>query len=125
MNFVGRYFNTFILQIIVQLLRDGVPLTQITLSDVFMGGRESATNMFLMILNKSFRVALNLPWVNAIALPSSILAGYYMYPSKLEMECANTTDTTFQWFRSAEVVSIKKRVIFKEFILKLQRSETN
>lgn len=110
----------FPLQITVQLLRDGVPLTQITLSDLFMGGRQSAANMILMILNKSFRVALNLPWINAITLPSSMLAGYYTYPSKLDMECANTTDTTFQWFRSAEVVS-KQKVYFHRVYFKITK----
>lgn len=91
----------------VTFLRSGVQLSpQLTMLDVFGGvGHGQIDDMELMIFGQRFRVAYNLPWVNVITLPSSMLAGYLTYPTKLEMQCADLSSTSFQWFISAEVVS--------------------
>lgn len=69
------------------------------------GGGHIIDDMEIIIMGHRFGVAYNLPWVNVITLPSSMLAGYLTYPTKLEMQCADLASTTFQWFVSAEVVS--------------------
>ncbi|CRK87609.1 CLUMA_CG001405, isoform A, partial [Clunio marinus] len=46
-----------------------------------------------------FTVKFNWPWINTITLPTSILAGFYVYPSKLEIDFADRHATEFIWYR--------------------------
>lgn len=66
------------------------------------------TDLLLTIFGVPFKVCYNLPWVNLIVLPTSMMAGYFVYPTKLDMECAELRDCTFQWFK----VSMDKYISF-------------
>lgn len=58
------------------------------------------TDTFFLNLHESqFTVKFNWPWINNVSLPTSILAGFYVYPSKLEIDFADRQSTEFIWYR--------------------------
>ncbi|XP_055601434.1 2',5'-phosphodiesterase 12 [Uranotaenia lowii] len=59
----------------------------------------SNQQILLKILDNDFRIDLNSPSVQTISLPQSILAGFYVYPAKLEILFADKDLSEFQWFR--------------------------
>lgn len=54
---------------------------------------------FLKLQQIPFAVKFNWPWINTLTLPTSILAGFYVYPSKLEFDFADRHASDFVWFR--------------------------
>ncbi|XP_055540860.1 2',5'-phosphodiesterase 12 [Wyeomyia smithii] len=56
-------------------------------------------NILLKILDDDFRIDFNSPAVQTINLPQSMLAGFYVYPSKLELVFAEKEQSDFHWFR--------------------------
>lgn len=86
---------------LVQLLRDDQPLDGQTLLEDVMGSCPPVgpSDLLMDIFGITFRVSCNLPWVNQIGLPASIMSGYYVYPSKLDMDCAELRDCDFLWFK--------------------------
>lgn len=59
-------------------------------------------DILFKIHDQEFKIQFNLPWVNLIKLPTSILAGYFVYPSKLELLSAESTETTYEWFGGSD-----------------------
>lgn len=55
--------------------------------------------ILLKVLDDDFRIDLNSPTVLAVSLPQSILAGFFVYPSKLEMVFTDKERSEFQWYR--------------------------
>nr|XP_019553522.2 LOW QUALITY PROTEIN: 2',5'-phosphodiesterase 12-like [Aedes albopictus] len=55
--------------------------------------------ILLKIMDNDFRIDYNSPVVQTINLPQSILAGFYVYPSKLELLFAEKDQSEFQWYR--------------------------
>lgn len=53
----------------------------------------------MTIDDESYEINYNAPWIKLIALPTSILAGFYVYPSKLELEFADRHSSEFFWYR--------------------------
>jgi 2',5'-phosphodiesterase len=51
------------------------------------------------VMTFEYDIVFNYPWVNLLLLPSSILAGFYVYPSKLELQFAEKSHCDFAWFR--------------------------
>jgi 2',5'-phosphodiesterase len=51
------------------------------------------------VLSLEYDVVYNHPWINLMLLPTSILAGFYVYPSKLELQFAEKSYCEFAWFR--------------------------
>lgn len=47
----------------------------------------------------SYKVKFNWPWINTVTVPTSLLAGFYAYPPKLEMDFADRHASDFIWFR--------------------------
>lgn len=93
---------------LVQLLRDDQAVDgQILLQDVLAECPPIGPSDLLMeIFGVTLRVSCNLPWVNQIALPTSIMSGYFVYPTKLDMECADLWDCEFQWFKVCRFIII-------------------
>lgn len=54
---------------------------------------------FLKLGAVRYTVKFNWPWINLLTLPTSILAGFFVYPSKLEMDFADRQASDFTWFR--------------------------
>lgn len=57
------------------------------------------SNLFLHLLKIPFAIRFNWPWINTLTLPTSILAGFYVYPSKLEIDNADRNASEFIWYR--------------------------
>ncbi|KFB39652.1 AGAP009079-PA-like protein [Anopheles sinensis] len=73
-------------------------LTQITIAELLVRISEDP-NVHLTVLENEFQIALNSPEVHSLALPSSILADFYVYPSKLELHFATKECSEFGWYR--------------------------
>uniref|UniRef100_A0A2M4CRH8 2',5'-phosphodiesterase 12 n=1 Tax=Anopheles darlingi TaxID=43151 RepID=A0A2M4CRH8_ANODA len=56
-------------------------------------------DVFLTVLNDEFRITCNTPEVHAVALPSSMLADFYVYPAKLELHFATVAGSEYRWYR--------------------------
>lgn len=64
---------------------------------------ETLENLHLKVLDRTFKLVLNQPWVVNLVLPTSILAGYTVYPSKLEMKYAEKAYSKTQWYKTKVV----------------------
>uniref|UniRef100_A0A336MZW3 CSON003646 protein n=1 Tax=Culicoides sonorensis TaxID=179676 RepID=A0A336MZW3_CULSO len=53
----------------------------------------------LTISEDNYDIVFNCPWVSEIKMPSSILANYFVYPSKLELEYADQENSSITWYR--------------------------
>ncbi|XP_065077061.1 2',5'-phosphodiesterase 12 [Ochlerotatus camptorhynchus] len=73
-------------------------LQDITISELLNKVRNEE-QILLKILDDDFRIDFNSPSVQSINLPQSILAGFYVYPSKLELIFAEREQSEFQWYR--------------------------
>uniref|UniRef100_A0A2M3Z9Z6 2',5'-phosphodiesterase 12 n=1 Tax=Anopheles braziliensis TaxID=58242 RepID=A0A2M3Z9Z6_9DIPT len=56
-------------------------------------------DVFLTVLDDEFRIICNSPEVHAVALPSSMLADFYVYPAKLELHFATVAQSECRWYR--------------------------
>jgi len=88
----------------VSLLRGGelVPGDQLC-KDIIFDSR-----LCLLVLGTEYSVILNAPWVTLITLPSSIMAGFPVYPLKLEVLFADKSDCTFCWYKNIGANTGKK-----------------
>lgn len=86
---------------VVQLRRlDQLVDGSTVMKDVLNGCAEAGvTDLRLTIFGVEFNVCYNLPWVNQIVLPTSMLSGYIVYPTKLDMECAVQDQCDFHYFK--------------------------
>jgi 2',5'-phosphodiesterase len=66
------------------------------------------TGLCLQILDTQFTVILNAPWVTLITLPSSIMAGFPVYPLKLEVLFADKSDCSLCWYKNTSTTTGKK-----------------
>jgi 2',5'-phosphodiesterase len=62
----------------------------------------------LQVLDTQFSVILNAPWITLITLPSSIMAGFPVYPLKLEVLFADKSDCSFCWYKNTSTITGKK-----------------
>lgn len=70
------------------------------------------SNDFTLNLHQiPFKVKYNWPWINTLTLPMSILAGFFVYPSKLDMDFADRQASDFTWFRGKLPLSQKEEQI--------------
>ncbi len=81
------------------MIRDGASVNELDLLEL----SSSSADVEMFILDERFTVAFNVPWITSITLPSSILATCYVYPSKLEIHCANSDENTFVWYKGKQV----------------------
>lgn len=70
----------------------------------------------LLINDDPLKVVVNLPWVNKITLPSSILAGFIVYPAKLDLQFSSKDESDLIWYRGLEVKSKNENDIVWEEI---------
>ncbi|KAJ3656962.1 hypothetical protein Zmor_015999 [Zophobas morio] len=59
-------------------------------------------NVTLSVCNKEFKVIINSPWISGVVLPSSILAGFPVYPMKFESVYTDKGVSEFRWFKSVD-----------------------
>ncbi|CAK9833962.1 2',5'-phosphodiesterase 12 [Anthophora retusa] len=61
---------------------------------------EDFANIKLVISDIEYVVKQNVPYVNKIVLPSSILVNFPTYPSKLEIRNADKAKSIFNWYKN-------------------------
>ncbi|XP_012284829.1 2',5'-phosphodiesterase 12 [Orussus abietinus] len=61
---------------------------------------QNTENLTLVVGNMIYSIKLNAPWISDLALPSSMLAGFPVYPSKLECMHMNKEKSIFIWSKS-------------------------
>ncbi|KAG4072368.1 hypothetical protein HA402_004300 [Bradysia odoriphaga] len=83
----------------VKMVRNGVPINELNLLEI----ASSTDEVELYILDEPFAVTFNVPWISSIMLPSSILASCYVYPSQMDMQCCNSDETLFEWYRGKQI----------------------
>ncbi|XP_066594023.1 2',5'-phosphodiesterase 12-like isoform X2 [Prorops nasuta] len=80
----------------VVLLKDGTKLDGNALcKNIF----EDVTNLKLLIQGSEYYIKKNVPAINNIALPKTILADLPVYPSKLEAINVDKNKSIFSWYR--------------------------
>lgn len=85
-------------QINVEVLKDGVPVLGSDIcKDVFFDGK--ASDLRLRLNDIDYLVSINCPWVSSISLPSNMMAGYLVFPAKLELLFCQKNDCLFHWYR--------------------------
>lgn len=70
------------------------------------------SDSYVLNLHESqYTVKFNWPWINSVSLPTSILAGFFVYPSKLEIDFADRKSSEFVWYRGKLPASKKEAEI--------------
>lgn len=57
-------------------------------------------DVILKVLENQYKIIINAPWIESIALPKSILANFPVYPSKFESIYTNKKLSVFTWYKS-------------------------
>lgn len=94
-------------EVFVGLMKNGQPLSGVSFSEILTDKTFCPDEYKLKILEQLFKFSFNTPWVNVITLPTSALAGFFVYPSKVDMECAQKTEAEYEWFSGMETTSKK------------------
>lgn len=89
------------MKITVELQQKGIQVSDITFEEL-LKDRDNP-QLQLQVLDSTFEVVLNLPWVLSIGLPSTILAGFLIYPTKLELQFADRKYSKAKWYRTVKV----------------------
>lgn len=85
-----------IAKIAINFLKDGKLVSgDLLCKDLFEGN----SNIVLLIGDQEYRILKNHPWVESVALPKSIMAGYPVYPIKLVSLYMNEEESDFSWYR--------------------------
>ncbi|XP_058063253.1 2',5'-phosphodiesterase 12 [Anopheles bellator] len=71
-------------------------------------------DVFLTVLENEFRIVYNKPEVHALVLPSSMMADFYVYPSKLELHFATRSESDYRWYRGLPPVSNGEQIVWEE-----------
>lgn len=98
--------------ILVQLRRNDCDdqILGITFADLLT---DISKGLKLQVIDKSFDIVLNQPWILGLQLPSSIMAGYLVYPMKLDMQFAQREHTLGQWYRAPKLPSGTDKTIWE------------
>nr|XP_036221169.1 2',5'-phosphodiesterase 12 [Bactrocera oleae] len=59
-----------------------------------------SNDLKLLVMDKSYEIVYNFPWVLNLTLPTNILAGFRVYPSKVELQFANRKHIIGKWYKA-------------------------
>lgn len=83
----------------MKLLSPNCEIVNKSFQDLLQQLEENADQFQLQLDDDLYSIKFNSPWINNLTLPSSILAGFYVYPSRLEMDFADRHHSRFIWYR--------------------------
>lgn len=86
-------------------------ITGKTFEELLPKFQDNPEELKLCIQDDEYNVKFNNPWINNMALPTSILANFYLYPSKLEMDFADRHSSEFIWYKGMMPKSNKENEI--------------
>lgn len=93
----------------IQLIKNGLPVpNDVICRDIFQP--EENSEMLLKIDNDHYKILINYPWIQNIKLPKSIMAGFAVYPYKLEGFFMNENESEFLWFKKIAKVYDKNPI---------------
>ena len=75
---------------------------------------ENVSQLSLLILEDKYSIKHNVPWVESITLPQSILVGFPTYPSHFQSVYTNIKDSVFVWYKSILSKDSKKESTWEE-----------
>ncbi|XP_037824634.1 2',5'-phosphodiesterase 12 [Lucilia sericata] len=81
----------------IEFVRSNNKLEDVTFAEMLS---ETMENLHLKVLDRTFELVLNQPWVVNLVLPTSILAGFTVYPSKLEIKFAEKSFCKGEWYKA-------------------------
>lgn len=61
---------------------------------------EDVSQLTLLIVGEKYSIRKNVPWVEDVSLPKSILVGFPTYPSHFSSVYTNLKDSRFVWFKN-------------------------
>lgn len=65
-----------------------------------------SNDLKLLVMDKSYEIVYNFPWVLNLTLPTNILAGFRVYPSKVELQFANRKHSIGKWYKAKKVIFV-------------------
>ncbi|XP_050077298.1 2',5'-phosphodiesterase 12 [Anopheles maculipalpis] len=118
-----------VVPVVVSLGTTEQKLTNMTIADVlakFDAGE--FPNAQLTVLDTNFQISYNSPEVHAVKLPTSMLADFYVYPSRLELHFATRESSTYCWSRgqmpaSGDVQKIQWEQVSTDLTYMVQKSD--
>lgn len=93
------------LQITVDLMHGKEKVNDLTFRKL-LENNGTMDDVLLQIVGEPYKVIYNTPWVEVITLPTSILAGFFIYPAKLDLLFAEKKHSKFEWYRGL-LVSVR------------------
>ena len=70
---------------------------------------ENVSQLTLFIIEAKYAIRHNVPWVEDISLPKSILVGFPTYPSCFTSLYTNLKDSTFVWYKNLSSDNPRKK----------------
>lgn len=83
----------------VALLKNDDQIRDVAFRQILAAESFQTENFILKVIEDCYEVVFNCPWVNEIKLPTSILANYYVYPAKLDLQFTSKNECEFTWYR--------------------------
>ncbi|KAL2745648.1 hypothetical protein V1477_006039 [Vespula maculifrons] len=81
----------------IYLYKNDIKVNGDTLCETIL---EDVNNLKLVIFDTTFVIKKNMPIVNVITLPSSLLSGFPLYPNKFESLYTNKKLSIFKWYKN-------------------------
>ncbi|XP_036318122.1 2',5'-phosphodiesterase 12 isoform X2 [Rhagoletis pomonella] len=66
---------------------------------------EKLSDLKLRIIDKHFQIVYNMPWVVNLTLPINIMAGFRVYPSKVELQFSDRKYSIGKWYKAKKPTS--------------------
>lgn len=87
--------NSEVQDVPVNFIQSNEKLSAMTFAEMIASSKE----LSLQVFDDKLEVVVNNPWVCNLVLPQSILAGFIVYPSKLELQFSNRQYSIGTWFK--------------------------
>ncbi|KAG5683242.1 hypothetical protein PVAND_012535 [Polypedilum vanderplanki] len=86
-------------EVSVKLLKASNEISNQSFTDLLKYFEEDESQFQLVLQDDIFQIKFNSPWISNLSLPTSILAGFYVYPAKLDLEFTDRHSSEFIWYR--------------------------
>lgn len=84
---------------VVLLNASGAPIIGITWTELFVTNPAMAEGAVLHVKNTDYALAFNSPYVARVEVPTSMMAGYDCFPSKLEFQFTSREECEYRWYK--------------------------
>ncbi|XP_055913295.1 2',5'-phosphodiesterase 12 [Eupeodes corollae] len=82
-------------EVAVDFIKCNEKLSSITFAEMISDSKE----LSLKVFDENLEVVVNNPWVCNLVLPQSILAGFIVYPSKMELQFSERKHSIGTWYK--------------------------